>query len=198
MLLESVIALITLLLIVVPWSLYTRTLGLLNDAPGTATLQRDGLAVVQKAMAVILEELLFSYNNSSWGLLGGGYGVLWVVCVGAIACGWRRFRNDAVLWFLALTVLGGMAFYVAVYTLRPFYSVERYLLHLAPIMVLVAARAVQPQPLHSQEETIELIIADTLELEPTLSVPVISARSITPPRAKPTQRQKRSNSARRR
>jgi hypothetical protein len=73
---------------------------------------------------------------TNWGLLGGGYGILWIVCAGAVVCGWRRFRNDAVLWFLTLTVLGGFAFYVAIYTLRPFYSVERYLLHLAPIMVL--------------------------------------------------------------
>jgi cell division protein FtsW (lipid II flippase) len=61
----------------------------------------------------------------------------------ALVAGWRAFRHDALLWFLVLTVVGGIVFYLLLYTMRPFYSIERYLMHIAPMAVLAAARAWQ-------------------------------------------------------
>ena len=135
------------ILVLLPWQLYTATLDLRSDSPGLEGLQREGWKVLWQGVAVISEELLLSHNNSAWGLLGGGFGVLWFVCAGAWMSGWRRFRGDGVLWFLILTVLGGISCYLAIYALRPFFSVERYLLHLAPIAVIAAARATCVQPL---------------------------------------------------
>jgi Dolichyl-phosphate-mannose-protein mannosyltransferase len=126
--------------LVLPWLGYTRLLGL-NDLPGLESFQGDGWALLWEGIAVIGAEVLFSYNNSSMGLLGGGYGMFWLVCLGALAVGWRRLHSDAVLWFLLLIIAGGFAFYLAIYTVRPYYSVERYLLHLAPLALLAAARA---------------------------------------------------------
>jgi hypothetical protein len=126
--------------LVVPWVGYTRLLGL-SDLPALAALQHDGWALFWEGLVVIGAEVLFSYNNSSMGLLGGGYGAFWFVCFGGLVVGWRRLRNDTVLWFLLLVVAGGCACYLAVYTVRPYFSVERYLLHLAPLVLLAAARA---------------------------------------------------------
>jgi hypothetical protein len=125
-----------------PWTIFTLVLGL-NDLPGTTNLQQAGWTSFWEGLKVIVGEVLFSYNNSSLGLLGGGYGVLWLVCGGALVIGWRRIRVDPVLWFLLLSMSIGFTLYLAIYILRPYYSVERYLLHLAPLMVIAAARASQ-------------------------------------------------------
>lgn len=136
--------------IVLPWMGYTQVFGL-SDVPELETFQRDGWALLWEGLVVIGAEVLLSYNNSSMGLLGGGYGVFWLICLGGLIIGWRRLRSDAALQFLLLVVAGGFAFYLTVYTIRPYYSVERYLLHLAPLALLLAARAgaggLLPRPL---------------------------------------------------
>ncbi|MCG8351775.1 MAG: hypothetical protein MI924_28745 [Chloroflexales bacterium] len=126
--------------LVAPWLGSTRLLEL-NDVPDLATFAHDRWALLQEGARVIGAEVFFSYHNSSMGLLGGGYGIFWLICLGALGMGWRRLRHDAVLWFLLLAVAGGFLFYLAIYTVRPYYSVERYLLHLAPLALLAAARA---------------------------------------------------------
>lgn len=127
--------------LLLPWHGYTQALDLRSDIPGTARLVQAGGQLLWEGIRVIGAELLLSYNNSALGLLGGGYGVLWLVCGGALLVGWRQIRPDAVLQFLLLVLLGGVLFYLGIYTLRPYYSIERYLLHLAPLAVVAAARA---------------------------------------------------------
>lgn len=131
--------------LVLPSIAFTQILQL-SDIPGLETFQRDGGALLGEGLVVIGAELLFSSTNSSMGLLGGGYGVFWLICLGALLVGWRRLRSDYVLWFLLLVVAGGFAFYLGIYTLRPYYSVERYVLHLAPLALLLAARAASGTP----------------------------------------------------
>lgn len=135
-----------LLLSLAPWRAYAWSLGLLDDTPGTNVLRREGLDGLWRGVSVIIEEVVLSHNNSTWGILGGGYGLFWLICGGALIVGWRRLRHDPQLWLLLLLVIGGVAFYAGVYALRPFFSVERYLLHLAPLAVLAALRASQPTP----------------------------------------------------
>lgn len=149
--------------LVVPWVVYTQLLRL-NDIPALDTFQRDGWALLREGSVVLSAEVLFSYNNSSLGLLGGGYGVFWFVCLGALIVGWRRLQSDPVLWFLLLAVAGGFAFYLAVYTLRPYYSVERYLLHIAPLALLAAARA-------SQGALALLPLTPKASLQPSMAAP---------------------------
>ncbi len=126
--------------LIVPWVVYTQILGL-NDLPSMATYQPDRWRLFGEGLVVLTAEVLFSYNNSSLGLLGGSYGLFWLICCGAVVIGWRRIGRDPLLTFLLLTVVGGFIFYLAVYTIRPYYSVERYILHLAPLALLAAARA---------------------------------------------------------
>ncbi len=130
--------------LLLPWHGYTHALALRSDIPGTARLVQAGGQLLWEGIRVIGAELLLSYNNSALGLLGGGYGVLWLLCGGALLVGWRQIRQDAVLQFLLLVLLGGFLFYLGIYTLRPYYSIERYLLHLAPPAVIAAARATRP------------------------------------------------------
>lgn len=124
------------------WQLYAGAIGLRMDTPGLELLQREGWGAVGRSLAVMGAELLFSYNNSAWGLLGGGYNALWLICLGAILANLKRLRRDPVLVFLVLALLGGLAFYVAIFVLRPLPSIERFIMHVAPIAVLAAARAV--------------------------------------------------------
>ncbi|NJO82996.1 MAG: hypothetical protein HC828_09365 [Blastochloris sp.] len=126
--------------LILPWTISTQIFNL-NDVPSLETLQQDGWARLGEGLVVLGAEVLFSYNNSSMGLLGGGYGVFWFICLGCVILGWRRLRDDPVLWFLLLVVAGGFAVYLAAYTVRPYYSVDRYLLHLAPLALVAAARA---------------------------------------------------------
>jgi hypothetical protein len=121
---------------------------LIADVPRIEGLRAKGLTFDLHGLLVCVEEVLFSHSNSTWSLLGSGYGALWIVCAGALVSGWRRMRDDPVLLFLVLAVAGGLGFYFAFYTLMPaasgsdyFFSVERYLLHIAPLAILAAARA---------------------------------------------------------
>ncbi len=140
-LLDGLYALNGLFLLVLPWNLYKGSLGLSNDLPGFGQLQEQGWPLVGEGIAVVIGQLLFDRTNSSWGLSGGGFGALWLICAGALAFGWRRFRHDPALCFLALSTLLGIAFYAGIYMLRPFGSIDRYILHMALIAVLAAARA---------------------------------------------------------
>ena len=125
---------------VLPWHIYVRTLGLVNETPGLAALRVSGLANLARGLVITLEEFLLSHNDSAWGPWGGGYGAFWLVCGGAVVAGWRSVWRDRTALFLALSCLGITAFYSAIYIVRPFFSIERYLLHLAPLAVLLAAR----------------------------------------------------------
>jgi hypothetical protein len=139
-------ALLVFLLGLIPWVVVTRRLGLIDPTPGGSVLAAHGAGAVGEALRVMGEELLLSHTNSAWGLLGGGFGALWLLSLGAVLIGWPAFRRDPAVWLLALIVLGGLAAYVGVYALRPFHSIDRYVLHLAPAMVLLAARATRPAP----------------------------------------------------
>ena len=129
-----------LALMYLPWVLFAQHLQLTADAPTAPLLAVTGLTNLWRGITIIGEEMLFSHNNSTWGLLGGGFNLLWPVCAGAIVLSVRRGRRDAVLAFLVTSVICVIAFYAAVYIVRPFFSVERYLLHAAPIAFLAAAR----------------------------------------------------------
>ncbi len=141
---HGVLALCAFVALLLPWYAYTQALDLRSDIPGTAQLIQAGGELLWEGFRVIGAELLLSYNNSSLGLLGGGYGVLWLLCGAALLVGWQQIRQDAVLQFVLLVLLGGFLFYLGIYTLRPYYSIERYLLHLAPLAVVAAARATRP------------------------------------------------------
>lgn len=140
----GLVALLLLLASIIPWLVYTQALGLLGATPGLARAQQDGWRNLGQGGRVLVAEMLLSYNNSAWGLMGGGFGALWLIVGGAWLAGWRRLSADPVLGFLVLAVLGGVLCYLGIYVLRPFFSIERYLLHLAPIAVVGAAVALRP------------------------------------------------------
>jgi hypothetical protein len=139
--LQGLFALGWLLLLTAPWYLYAGFLDLRPSTPGTALAERQGWQNLTHGASVIGAELLLSGNNSAWGLMGGGFGALWLLVAGALVCGWRRVWRDTTLLFLIIAVIGGISCYLAIYVLRPYSSVERYLLHLAPIAVIAAQRA---------------------------------------------------------
>jgi hypothetical protein len=128
------------------WTSFTQWLGIKSESPSLAMLSVNGLSNFGRGLAETISEMLFSHNNSTWSLLGSGYGLLWVVGCGAAVLGWRTLRRDATLQFLLLGVIGIVVFYILIYALRPYFSIERYLMHAAPLLVLAAARAWRPQP----------------------------------------------------
>lgn len=139
-------ALAGIVLLIVPWLLHTSYLGLNSEVRQLAGEQVSIGARLWAGMWVILAEMLFSYSNSAQGLLGGSYGVLWLIGFGTVIFNWRRVRSDPITWFLLFIVLGGLLFYLLVYVVRPYFSIDRYLLHLAPLLVLAAARSMSPLP----------------------------------------------------
>lgn len=141
------VALLVFFLSLVPWIAVTRRLDLIDPTPGVSVLSAQGVNVVWEALRVMGEELLLSHNNSAWGLMGGGFGALWLIALGAVLVGWRAFQRDPGVWLLALIVGGTLAAYVGIYALRPFASIDRYVLHVAPVMVLLAARATRSAPM---------------------------------------------------
>lgn len=134
-------AALVVILSIGPWSLYVSSLELRSELPSVEPLARDGLANLWLSARLMLEQLLLSHSNSAWGLLGSGYAAFWLICGGALALQVRRLPRDPVLAFLVLSVLGGIMFYIAIYIVEPFVSHDRYLLHLAPIAALAAARS---------------------------------------------------------
>jgi 4-amino-4-deoxy-L-arabinose transferase-like glycosyltransferase len=134
-------ALAIVLALTLPWPIYAASLGIGSPELNLALWQAAGANPLREGALTIVEELIFSHNNSAWGLLGGGFGALWLISLGALALNWRRLRHDPLLALLVLTVLGGIVFYLIIYALRPYASVERYLLHLAPLAVVAAARS---------------------------------------------------------
>lgn len=180
----GVAAVLGCLLLIAPWNLYINTLDLRSELPSTELLQQEGIAIVGTSLALMAEQLLFSHSNSAWGLLGSGYGALWLICAGVVAANWRALRHDPAVLFLGLVVVGGIIFYAAIYTVEPFISIDRYLLHLAPIAVLAAARSLR------QEAAV--LPVDVL---PTPPPPVPSSRE--PQVAPPTRRKASQRGARR-
>jgi 4-amino-4-deoxy-L-arabinose transferase-like glycosyltransferase len=94
--LTSGVALVAFLLSVAPWMLFARSLNLHDDTPVLDFFRIARLNTISRAVGVIGEELLFSYNNSAWGWLGGGFGALWFICFGALVIGWRKLRHDPI------------------------------------------------------------------------------------------------------
>jgi hypothetical protein len=150
------IALGGLLAAVIPWHFYAISLGLDNDIPSARVLQHQGAAIVRRAFAIIGQELLLSHGNSSYGLLESKYGVFWMVCFATVIANWRRMARDGIGLFLILSVVGGIGCYAAIYTLHPYYSIDRYLLHIAPLAVLAAARSAR-QAGHEPATTARLV-----------------------------------------
>ena len=128
------------------WLFFIRLLRIKGETPSLALLRVNGLSNFARGWAETFSEMLFSHNNSTWGLMGGGYGLLWVIGFGAVALSWRNLHRDAVLLFLILNVIAIVTFYVLIYTVRPFFSIERYLMHAAPLLILAAARATRVAP----------------------------------------------------
>lgn len=130
--------------LLLPWQGYIHLHQLGSSIPTPGTDPFPHRVLLWEGIRVIGAELLLSYNNSAQGLLGGGYGVLWLVSGGALVVNWQQVRRDALLGFLLLVLLGGFLFYLGSYMLQPYLSIDRYLLHLAPIAVIAAARATRP------------------------------------------------------
>lgn len=124
------------------WRAYTQANGLLLAASGSFSLASVPVNLC-KGVRELAVTLLLNQRNSTWGLMGGGYGALWVLAGSAVLGGWRNIPKNRGIQFLGLALLLGMGMYVGVYALREFYSMERYLLHLAPLAVLLAG---QTQP----------------------------------------------------
>jgi len=143
---DGTLALMSLLALFAPWWLHAWSLQLNSDAIRNATALPDVGTRLWDGIIVIIAEMAFSSSNSAQGLLGGSYGVLWFICLGTLVMNWQRLKSDPVAWFLLLVFAGGVFFYLAVYVVRPYYSIDRYLLHLAPFVVLAAARSTLPAP----------------------------------------------------
>jgi hypothetical protein len=140
-LLHTACGIALLIALYAPWHAYRMAQHIAGETPGLAMLGITGATNLRIGSAVLIEEMIFSHNNSTWGLLGGGYNLLWPVCLGILAFNLRRVRHDTILAFLVATLLAAIVFYLAIYLVRPFYSMERYLMHIAPLAVLAAARA---------------------------------------------------------
>ena len=132
---------VALLVIYAPWLMLANGLGVESETPNLAKLSAAGLTTLWRGLVVIGSEMLVSYNNSVWGLLGGGYGLLWIAGIGAIVIGLLKGRREATLVWLVLAIAGAIAFYALIYAVRPYFSVERYLMHVVPLLSLAMAVA---------------------------------------------------------
>jgi hypothetical protein len=150
---DGALALFAFLLMVVVWNIYTRVyLGLSEPTTFGGAWGIERVWTFLRGVQEFGQEVVFSHSNSAWGWLGGGYGAFWFIVVGTLIVQWRRGRTDPVVGFLLLSVGAGILFYLAIYTVRPFFSSERYLLHIAPLALLAAARAIHP----NQDESLLL------------------------------------------
>jgi hypothetical protein len=140
---QTAFALLTLIALYAPWLWLTRNAGVAAETPATTMLAVTGLDNLERGLRVLISELLFSDNNSTWSLLGAEYLLLWPICVAIIlAKGWQKRRNGPFLFLVAATLLT-VAFYVLIYVVRPFFSIERYVMHAAPLALLAAIRAME-------------------------------------------------------
>jgi|GEM_PF-6471453 len=124
-----------------PWPLLIHSLGLSTEAPSISALSVYGLQNLWRGILVTLSEAAFSHTNSTWSLLGSGFGVLWFVCIGVLIWRWRHWGRDGVAVFWASGALVIILFYIVIYALRPFFSIERYMLHAAPLAIFASVRA---------------------------------------------------------
>lgn len=106
-----------------------------------AMLAVTGLANLGRGLRVVGSELLLSHNNSTWSLLGSGFLLLWPVCMAIVLVRGQTARRNAPFLFLAAAMLTTVIFYVFIYVLRPYFSIERYVMHAAPLAVLAAIHA---------------------------------------------------------
>jgi hypothetical protein len=112
-----------------------------DPLPLLATLQGGFIPAGGAAAREIGAEMLLGTHNSARGLHGGGYGALWLIAGAVLSFNLRRIAADRAAIFLALATLGGVGAYAGLLMLHSASatSIERYLLHVAPIAALAAA-----------------------------------------------------------
>jgi hypothetical protein len=117
--------------------------------PGPALLGLPALAIRRAGPGLgELAAAMLSANNSARGLLGGGYGPLWPICGAALALTWPRWRRDRPTILIVGGVAAGVAMGLAQIMIAPgsAASLDRYLLHVAPLAVIGAGMATAPGP----------------------------------------------------
>lgn len=143
---QVVIAMTALIALYAPWPLLTHAAGIVGETPSLAMVAVSGLPNFVQGVRIILSELLVSHNNSTWSLLGSGYHLLWPICLIVLLIQSHRLSRDPLLFFLVASTLSVIVFYTLIYVLRPYFSVERYLMHAAPLAVLTAVYAMRNDP----------------------------------------------------
>jgi len=123
------------------WMVFASLLRLKGESLNLALLRVNGLVNLGRGCLEMITEMLLSHTNSTWSLLGADYGLLWPLGFGVVFAASRKAWRDPAWRFLVSSVLAIALFYVLIYALRPFFSMERYLLHAAPLLLMAAARA---------------------------------------------------------
>jgi hypothetical protein len=138
---QTATAILILMAIYAPWRWLIHNAGVETETPKMAMLAVTGLANLGRGLRVVVSELLLSHNNSTWSLLGSGFLILWPVCIVIVLVRGQTARRNAPFLFLVTAALTTMIFYVFIYVLRPYFSIERYVMHAAPLAVLAAIHA---------------------------------------------------------
>lgn len=138
---QTATAILVLMAIYAPWRWLIHNAGVETETPTMAMLAVTGLANLGRGLRVVGSELLLSHNNSTWSLLGSGFLLLWPVCMAIVLVRGQTARRSAPFLFLVTATLTTVIFYVFIYVLRPYFSIERYVMHAAPLAVLAAIHA---------------------------------------------------------
>lgn len=142
---HSAIAMLALIVVYAPWMWLAAVADVAAEAPATAMLSVTGLSNLEQGLRVLFSELLLSYNNSTWSLLGAGYLLFWPMCAALIVVqGWKARRNAPFLFLVAATMVT-LLFYTLIYVMRPFFSIDRYVMHAAPLALLAAIHALRDE-----------------------------------------------------
>lgn len=129
----GVAAMVGVIAVYLPWFWLTRHLDLAGESLG------GSLHYLGRGIGIVAEELLVSHNNSTWSPLGGRYDLVWpAILIGGVL-GARAVWRDSGLFALALAVIGSLLLYILLYALRPYFSIERYLMHTMPLGVVMLA-----------------------------------------------------------
>lgn len=123
------------------WMVFASLLRLKGESLNLALLRVNGLVNLGRGCLEMITEMLLSHTNSTWSLLGADYGLLWPLGFGVVFAASRSLARSGMAFSSVSSVLAIALFYVLIYALRPFFSMERYLLHAAPLLLMAAARA---------------------------------------------------------